>query len=141
MTTKLTNFCNSLMLTQVVNEPTHMSATNNQSLIDLVFLSHPQQLKKCCVAPPLANSDHCCVNLSVTLRCGATKSSNKSQRTIWRYQHADFDRANDLLGDVNWEELLQGDVDQMWTAWEEKFMTVMHQCVPTANLSMKSRVP
>ena len=29
----------------------------------------------------------------------------------------------------------------MWTAWEEKFMTVMHQCVPTANLSMKSRVP
>ena len=76
MTTKLTNFCNSLMLTQVVDEPTHMSATSNQSLIDLVFLSHPQKLKQCCVAPPLANSDHCCVNLSVTHRCGTTKSSN-----------------------------------------------------------------
>jgi hypothetical protein len=118
-----------------------MSATSNQTLIDLVFLFHPQQLKNCCVAPPLANSDHCCVNLSVTHRCGTTTTSNKSQKTIWRYQHTDFDRAIDLLDDINWEEVLQGDADQMWTAWEEKFMSVMHQCIPTAKISMKSRVP
>ena len=40
-----------------------------------------------------------------------------------RYQLADFSRAIDLLDDVNREEVLQGDVDQMWTAWEEKFMS------------------
>ena len=45
-----------------------------------------------------------------------------------RYQHANFDRTIYLLDEINWEEVLQGDVDQMWTAWEEKFVTVMHHC-------------
>ena len=111
---RLTNFCNSFMLTQVVGEPTHVSTSGNQSLIDHVFLSHPQQLKQCCVAPPLGTSDHNCINLRVTHRCGTTKHNKKSNRTIWRYQQADFDRANNLLNEVNWDELLEGDVDQMW---------------------------
>ena len=91
--------------------------------IDLAFLSHPQLLKQCCVTPPLGTSDHKCIHLSVTHHCGTLKpNKNKSQRTIWRYQQADFDRANGLLDEVDWEELLEGDVDQMWTAWEENFV-------------------
>ena len=62
-------------------------------------------------------------------------------RTIWRYTHADFKRANTLLDEVNWDELLNGDVDQMWAAGETEFMSVMHQCIPTANLSAKPNVP
>ena len=50
-------------------------------------------------------------------------------------------QSHDLLDGVNWEEVLQGDVDQMWTVWEEKFMSVMHQCIPTMKLSVKSRLP
>ena len=58
MMSRLTNFCNSLMLTQVVAEPTHVSNAGNQTLTDLIFLSHPQLLKQCCVTPPLGTSDH-----------------------------------------------------------------------------------
>ena len=36
---------------------------------------------------------------------------------------------------------MKGDVDQMWSVWEEKFMSVMRQCIPTAKLSVKSNVP
>ena len=124
-----------------MGEPTHVSTSGNQSLIDHVFLSHPQQLKQCCVAPPLGTSDHNYINLNVTYRCGTTKYNKKSNRTIWRYQQADFDRANNLLNEVNWDELLEGDVDQMWYAWEEKFMSIMYQCIPTAKLLVKSSVP
>ena len=51
------------------------------------------------------------------------------------YQQADFDRAIKLLDEVDWKEVLLGNVDQMWSAWEENFMSVMHQCIPTAKLS------
>ena len=124
-----------------MNQLTHVSTSGNQSLIDHVFLAHPQQLKQCCVDPPLGTSDHNCINLSVTHRCGITKHNKKSSRTIWRYQQADFDRANNLLNEVNLDELLEGDVDQMWYAWEEKFMSIMHQCISTAKLLVKSSVP
>ena len=43
-----------------------------------------------------------------------------------------------LLDDIHCDELLIGDVDQMWAAWETEFMSVMHQCIPTENLSTKS---
>ena len=143
MMSRLTNFCNSLMLTQVVKEPTRISGSTagNQTLIDLIFLSHPQLLKQCHVAPPLGTSDHNCIHLSVTHRCHTSKPSKKSQRTIWRYQQADFNRANDLLDEIDWEELLNGDVDQMWSAWEDKFMSIMQQCIPTTKLFVNSKAP
>ena len=46
-----------------------------------------------------------------------------------------------LLDEVNWDELLNRDVDHMWTAWEAEFMNIMYQCIPTANPSAKSIVP
>ena len=142
MMSRLTNFCNSLMLTQVVEEPTHISGSTagNQTLINLIFLSHPQLFKQCHVAPPLGTSDHNCIHLSVTHRCHTSKPSKKSQRTIWRYQQAEFNRANDLLDEIDWEELLNGDVDQMWSAWEDKFMSVMQQCIPTTKLLVNSKL-
>ena len=49
--------------------------------------------------------------------------------------------ANKLLSGVNWEELLNGDIDQMWAVWEETFLTIMKQCIPTATLSAKPNLP
>ena len=94
------------------------------------------------MAPPLGTSDHNRIHLSVTHYCDTLKPSNKkSQRTIWRYQQADFVKANELLDEVDWEELVFGNLDQMWTAWEEKFMFVMHQCIPTTKLLVNSKAP
>ena len=138
---RLTNFCNSLMLTQVVAEPTHTSSAGNQTLLDLVFLSHPLLLKQCSVASPLSNSDHNCIHLTVSHHSTTAKPNKKSRRTIWRYQQADFNRANELLDDVSWEDLLNGDVDEMWSHWEKEFMQVMRQCIPTTKLLVNSKAP
>ena len=110
------------MLTRVVDEATHTSPAGNQSLIDIAFLSHPQELKHCYVTPHQGSSDHSCVNLSVIhCSCGNRRYKRTSPRAVWMYtyQHADLKTANDLLCEVNWEELLTGDVNEMWTAWEE----------------------
>ena len=54
-----------------------------------------------------------------------------------------INRANELLDEINWKDLLKGDVDQMWSVSEENFMSVMHhgQCIPTVKLLVKSNVP
>ena len=57
------NFCtflNSFVLTQVV---THTSSSGKATLIDLLLLSSPSQLKECSVIPPLCNSDNDGINL------------------------------------------------------------------------------
>ena len=64
-----------------------------------------------------------------------------SPRTVWMYQHADFNTANNLLCEVNWKELLKGNVNEMWAAWEEHFMSVMRQYIPSTKLSRKQNVP
>ena len=96
------------------------------------------------MTPPLGTSDHNCIHLSVTHQCSTSRPSkkkNKSQMTIWRYQQADFDRAIELLDEINWEDLLNGDIDQMWTTWENRFMAIMHQCIPATKLKADSKAP
>jgi len=62
---KLSIFLNSFVITQVVPHPTHINPSGNSTLIDLVLLSAPSQLVRCEVIPPLGNSDHNGINLSV----------------------------------------------------------------------------
>ena len=58
------------------------------------------------------------------------------------YSQADFDTANMLLDECDWDKLLSGDVDHiMWATWKENFMMVIHQCIPTAKLSAKPNLP
>ena len=45
------------------------------------------------------------------------------------------------IDEINWNDILTGDVDQVWAAWEAEFMRVMHQYIPTTNLSAKPNVP
>lgn len=55
----------SFSLHQVVQGYTHVSSTGNTSLIDLVLVSNLPQLQKCSTVPPLANSDHLGLDVSI----------------------------------------------------------------------------
>lgn len=55
---KLTNLTHSLSLTQVIQDATHISTNGKESLIDLAFVSQPQQVNHYEVIPPISNSDH-----------------------------------------------------------------------------------
>ena len=59
---KLSCILHSFILTQVVSEPTHA----HQFLIDLALLSILSKLVTCEVVPPLCNSDHDGISLTVS---------------------------------------------------------------------------
>ena len=62
----LQTILNSYYLTQVVQEPTWVCVSGKASMIDLALLSNPSLLQSCCVIPPLSNSDHS--GLCLTIR-------------------------------------------------------------------------
>ena len=87
----ITNILNSFSLTHVVKEPTHFTSEGSSSL---VHMSASQFLHEYVTIPPLANSDHLGISLKVKSNIQTHIRVNK--RVIWRYAHADFDRACEL---------------------------------------------
>ena len=131
----MSSFLHSFVLTQVVPHPTHMNPSGNSTLIDLVLLSYPPQLIACNVIPPLSNSDHNGVHTTLMKWFPNSSSIKNPKRTVWRYSHADFEKANRILVATDWSFVdVQFDIDALWSTWEQKFMTVMQECIPKATI-------
>ena len=92
---KLSDILYSFSLEQVVPSYTHVSPNGSTSLIDLAFLSIPTLLRSCSVIPPLANSDHFGLLLDIKWKTN-TKQARSEKCKIWRYAHADTQKARQL---------------------------------------------
>ena len=90
-------------LTQVVREPTRLATSGTATLIDLALMSNPSSLEVCSVIPPLSNSDHNGVSLTIKWKIENRKSR---YRKIWKYLQADFQRACGLINATDWDTLL-----------------------------------
>ena len=96
---------NNFSLVQVTSEPTHTSPIGTPSLIDLAMISNPSVLSACGVIPPLGSSDHNGIQLSLKWRSGNTVRTKP--RNIWRYNQANYELANSIITDTDWEHILQ----------------------------------
>ena len=137
----LCNIMHSLSLTQVVTEPTHIGPNGQSSLIDLVFMSSPQVLTECSVIPQLANSDH--LGLQVAIHGHPTiQHVLQKNQSIWRYAHADFDMACELLDELDLESIIDdSSIENSWSRWKEAFLAVMERCIPKAQVPKRKNLP
>lgn len=119
------------------DSPTHFtSSTDKYSLIDLVFVSTMHFFSDFCTIPELSNSDH--LGLMLTMRHRHVLQAPTSCRTVWRYNLANFELANDLLCDVDFDEILDfNDMQKSWIQFKAVFFHVMEQCIPKAVLPQK----
>ena len=137
---KLQLVSSSLSLVQVVSEPTHFFH-NSCSLIDLVFLSCPSSLISCITIPPLANSDHAGLSLTVSFKDNR-KNPKRICRKVWRYDIADYELANSMISNVDWDALLSfNDIDTCWANWHSKYMQIMDACIPQTVLRCRKNLP
>ena len=138
---KLRALSSSLCLKQVVSEPTHIVSEIPTSLIDLIYLSVPSSVLSCVTIPPLANSDH--LGLCLSISAGQRKTAPKaSSRKIWRYAHGDYDRACELLNATDWGFLFNSDdVNICWSKWKARFLEVMHLCIPQTTVRSCRNLP
>ena len=132
---------NSLSLSQVVTEPTRIS-NNSRTLIDLIFLSSLSQLSSCYTIPSLANSDHLGLHLSLSIpNTQRTSQKVSSRRKLWRYDHADFEKAAELINTTNWDPLLTDNMQSSLKNWQTKFMEIMHSCIPQVIAKPRNSLP
>ena len=136
----LFDFMSSFCLTQVVDSPTHFSPAGKPTLIDLVFVSNVRSCFSCSTIPPLANSDHLGLSLSVKKDC--TSTTPPPRHRVWRYKHADFERANELLCDLNLDSILDHtNIQTSWRQFKSAFLEIMEQCVPRSLVPDRKNLP
>lgn len=115
-------------LSQVVSNVTHIHHNGVSSIIDLVLLSFPSQLIKCCTIPPLANSDHIGI-----VKWNPVSAPTHHRRTMWRSAHADWDKARELISSHQGTNLfIIG--NYFW-----QMMLMPHGTIDTKNLSNEEK--
>ena len=116
-----------------------LSPSGAGSLIDLAFTSCQSSLCGCSTIPFLGNSDHYGIELS--LKWKFLNLSKTHLRTLWRYDHANFETAKELLETVDLESLIADDTDVAWQNGVTEFMSIMDQCVPKTATPTKWNLP
>lgn len=104
-------------------------------------MSDPSNLIGCVTIPAFANSDHLGLSVSITVGNPGSLPKHKS-RMIWRYSHADFDRACELLDSTNWDSIsATNDVNSCWAKWHPRFLEIMEECIPQVVLRSRKNLP
>ena len=63
-------------------------------------------------------------------------------RTIWRYAHADFGKACELINSTDWDALIVNhDVNLSLHNWEHRFLQTMDVCIPKGTLPKRQNLP
>ena len=101
------NFSISKDLTQMVNVPTRISDCDSHSpaLLDL-FISSDASICSTMAFPPLGNSDHVVVSVSIDFPSNSQRDA-PFHRIAYDYSHADWDGLRDHLRDVPWEDIFK----------------------------------
>ena len=101
------NFSISNDLTQMVDFPTWIPDCDSHSpaLLDL-FLSFDASICSTMAFPPLENSDHIVVSVSIDFRTNSQQDA-PFHCIAYHYSHADWDGLRDHLRDVPWEDIFK----------------------------------
>ena len=94
-------------LTRIVNFPTRIPACDSHSpaLLDL-FLSSDASICSAIAFPPLGNSDHVVVSVSIDFPSNSQRDA-PFHRIAYDYSRADWDGLRDHLRDVPWEDIFK----------------------------------
>ena len=101
------NFSISNDLTQMVDFPTRIPDCDSHSpaLLDL-FISSDASICSIMAFPPLANSDHVVVSVSIDFPTNSQQDA-PFHRIVYDYSHVDWDGLPDHLRDVPWEDIFK----------------------------------
>ena len=93
--------------------------------------------------PPIGNSDHCGPIIDWKWKPSYSHPRSRlNRRQIWRYAYVDFDKANEMLSNTDWDQLIDcSDVDQSLLNWEICFINIMEACIPKGVLPKKKIYP
>ena len=64
------------------------------------------------------------------------------RRQVWQYKHANFEKAKNLLLDIDFNKLLvTSDIQLSWTCFKHTFLDIMESCIPRTVLPNRRNLP
>ena len=108
------------------------------SLQLLIWFLHPTWITLLLALP--ACNDH--IKLFVTTEYFHIGFTPTIQRHIWQQRHAHFERANDLLCDLDFDEILDSnDIQLSWIHFKTILLDIMEHCILSALLPNRRNLP
>ena len=104
-----------------------------------MLASSPESVMSCETVPPLGTSYHNGILTDVSLR--TPLAAPQVSRKVWRYKYADFERAQEMLSQIDYNSVVVEDVNASWKNWERMFLNIMEICIPTTTLPRQKNLP
>lgn len=121
---------------QLIKEPTRYAETGNvANLRDLLAVSNESMVSDSGLLSSFSNIDHLPIYATFTL---ATPSISRRTIQLWDYRRMDTDKLVRLLTDIDWDELLDCDVDDATNNLTDALMTAAEASIPLRTISSKT---
>ena len=97
----------------------------------------------CSELPPLSNADHKGIYVQTSWRPTAKHNcdNHSKGRVVRCYSQADWEKAGDLIDSFDWNSLLSDDINEAWSNWSQKFLSIMNECIPKKKLPNRKNLP
>ena len=107
----------------------------------MALLSDTNDLNHCCTIPPLSNSDH--LGITISLKWIANTKHYSKSRCVWLYGNADFNKACHIINATDWNSIITDEIkfNKSTEQWTEKFLSIMEECIPRANIKPRRYLP
>lgn len=135
-------FCNIMNLYNLTLSNTGHTRTTDTTAttIDVMLSSTPTLTTSCEVVPPLGSSDH--NGILANIKARTAQRPPQQPRQIWRYQHGNFELANELLSQVNTSDIFsENDINITLRNFQTHFMELMERCIPRCALPRRKNLP
>ena len=123
-------------LYQHVKNPTRSRVGKRATLLDLIFSNEKGMVSNIVHESPLGASDHACITFSFNCYLDITNSTLKKPD----FHKANYNKINDALGKVNWEEVLEGkNVEDTWEQINQEVNKANKDNVPLKQATPKMK--
>lgn len=124
---------------QHVADWTHLRTTDNPSRLDLIFSNSENDVGDINYLPPIGLSKHAV--LSFNLFTDVPKEQECDQNKL-NYHKTDIVKLKDMLGGINWKEMLAGkSANERYNSFIESYTKVVKECVPIYRSRQANHTP
>ena len=130
--TFLSDIIHDNFLFQLVKDP-----TRNGNILDLVFVTSLDLVYDLKVGLPF--SDHNSISMLLSRK---SFSGRKSQKLSYSFKKADWNHLRNLLYYTPWHcAFMDTDIDCIWAAWSDMFLSAVNECIPRRTVKRTSNAP
>ena len=117
-------------LTNHVTFPTHDSGSS----LDPVITDFPDSIVHCSPLGNVGSSDHRAVFTSVHI---CANHDDPIKRTTWLWKQGNWNGMREELNEVNWDEILVGDIDDQVEAFSQLVLEMQQRFIPHRTYTVK----